>query len=139
MTTIKRLLLISLVVLMGCSKEQTSEPTKILSGSYVSSAFILPDSADRSVDVQSSGGSIQLLLTEKNEYSATLIIPTSVSTIIGSGITKSYSGAFSFIGDTVKLDSSGFIVNAMKWNEVANSIESVSPARGGISFVLKKK
>ena len=82
MTTIKKSFLISMVVLLGCPKEQTSEPAKSLAGNYVSIAFILPDSADRSVDVQASGGSIQMTLTDNSTYSATVNIPHSVSTVM---------------------------------------------------------
>ena len=99
----------------------------------------MPDAADRSVDVQAAGGSVQMTLTDKNEYSATLNIPQNVSTVIGSGITKTYSGVFSLANDTIQLDSSGFIVSQLKWDQGNNLLESISPARGTISFVLKKE
>jgi hypothetical protein len=139
MNTIHKLLLIGLILLLGCSKEQTSEPAKPLTGNYVSNTFTMPDAADRSVDVQAAGGSVQMTLTDKNEYSATLNIPQNVSTVIGSGITKTYSGVFSLANDTIQLDSSGFIVSQLKWDQGNNLLESISPARGTISFVLKKE
>jgi hypothetical protein len=140
MTTVKKMLLIGMFFFLGCSKEQTSEPTNDdLAGYYVSNTFTLPDAADRSIDVQAAGGFIQMTLTEKNEYSSTVNIPQSVPTVIGSGITKTYSGVFSLANDTIKLDSSGFIISAMKWSEGNNSLESISPVRGAISFVLQKK
>lgn len=46
-----------------------------------------------------------MALTNKNEYSATLTVPQSVSTVIGFGVTKTYAGVFSLANDTVKLNS----------------------------------
>lgn len=138
MATINKLLLISMLVFCGCSKEQTSEPAKSLSGNYISNTFTLPDAGDRSVDVQAAGGSVQMTLTENNTYSATVNIPQSVSTVMGSGI-KTYSGVFALANDTIKIDSSSFIVSTMKWNEGSNTIESIFPARGGAIFILQKK
>lgn len=138
MATIKKAILIGMVVFCGCSKEQSSEPVRSLSGIYVSNTFTLPDAADRSVDIQAAGGSVQMTLAENNTYSAIVNIPQSVSTIMGSGITT-YSGIFSLANDTVKIDSATFIVARMKWNESSNSIESISPVRGGTSFILQKK
>ena len=139
MTTTNTLFLISFIVLWGCSKEHSSEPTNSLSDEYRSDSFTLPDAADRAIDVQAAGGSIQMTLTDKNEYRALLTIPQNVSTVIGSGVSKTYSGEFTLANDTVTFDSSGFIVSAIKWNEGSNSLESISPARGAISFTLKKE
>jgi|GEM_PF-5352949 hypothetical protein len=139
MTTINKLLLIGIVLLSGCSKENSTEPANSLAGNYNSSSFILPDAADRSVDVQASGGSVNITFTNKNEYTAKVIIPQSVSTIMGSGITKTYTGSYVISNDTVKLSQSGFIINSMKWHESGKSVEALSPARGGLSFVLQKQ
>jgi hypothetical protein len=126
-------------ILEGCSKEQTSEPTKSIAGTYASSSLTISDAADQAVDVQSAGGSIQMTLTDRYEYTATLTIPQNISTTLGSGITETYSGVFSLVHDTITFDTAGFIVCAMEWDEGNNSLTSISPARGTTSFLLKKK
>jgi len=138
MITINKLFLIGIVVFLGCSKEQTSEPTKNLAGNYISNSFSEPNSVDGMVDVQSSGGSVQMTLTENNTYSATVNIPQSVSTVQGSGITT-YSGVYSLANDTITMNPAAFSVTRMKWIEGSYSLESISPARGGTFFILQRK
>jgi hypothetical protein len=138
MTTIIRLWFIGMVVFLGCSKEQTTEPIKSLAGNYSSNVFILPDPADRPVDVQAAGGSVQISLTQNNTFNATVSIPQGVSTIMSSG-TTTYSGVFSIANDTLIIDPYSFIVTIIKWNKENNSLDGYSPARGGTHVILQKK
>jgi hypothetical protein len=125
-----------MVMFLGCSKERTTEPANSLSGTYISNAFDMPDPADRPVDVQAAGGFIQMTFTN-NTFGAIVSIPQSLSTVMGSGVTT-YSGMFSLVNDTIKIDPASFIVTRMKWDEGSNSIESI-PMRWGTNFVLQKK
>jgi hypothetical protein len=137
MTAIHRLLLVSVVVLPGCLTEHVSEPANRLKGDYVSTAFDVPGPNDAPVDVQAAGGSIQMTLRMDNSFSATVIIPQSVSTVMGSGITQTYSGVYSLANDTLRIDPSTFIVGAMVWDEGSSSLTGISAARWGTHFTLK--
>ncbi len=138
MTRIHRLLLVSAVVLPGCLTEHPAEPANKLIGDYVSTAFVVAGPNDAPVDVQAAGGSLQMTLRIDNSFSATVIIPQGVSTIMGSGITQSYSGVYALAGDTLRIDPSGFIVGGMIWDEGSSSLTAISAPRGGTQFTLKK-
>jgi len=90
MTPIYRLMLASVVVLSGCSTEHSSEPANKLIGYYVSADFSVAAPAMRLL-MSSGRGSIQMTLRTDNSFSATIIIPQGVSTILGSGSTTAYS------------------------------------------------
>ena len=136
MTIFCRLLLLCTIMLGACTSEHPSQPTGQLAGKYASTAFTLLDPADRPIDVQASGGSVVVSFVPGNAFTATVNVPQGVSSTMGSGSTA-YLGTYSLANDTIRL--SGFIVDALKWNPATNSIEAISPARGGISFVLIKK
>ena len=138
MTAIHRLLLAGVVVLPGCLTEHASEPANKLIGDYVSTAFDVPGPTDAPVDVQAAGGSIQMTLRIDNSFSATVNIPQSVSTIMGSGITHTYSGVYSLASDTLRIDPSTFIVGGMVWDEGSSSLTGISTARWGPHFTLKQ-
>ena len=132
------LLLAGAVVLSGCSTDHASEPADRLVGDYVSTAFVAAGPGDAPVDVQAAGGLIQMALRIDNSFSATVVIPGGVSTIIGSGVTRTYSGVYSLAGDTLKIDPSTFIVGGMKWDEPNRSLAAISSPRGGTHFILNK-
>jgi hypothetical protein len=139
MTAIFRLLLVSVVVLSGCSTEHASEPANRLIGNYRSTAFDVAGPNDAPVDVQAAGGSLRMTLRMDNSFSATVIIPQGVRTVIGSGTTNTYSGVFSLANDSLGIDPSSFIVGGMKWDEASSTLTAISPPRGGIHFILKKQ
>ena len=138
MTAIHRLLLASVVALPGCVTEHASEPANRLIGDYVSTAFDVPGPNDAPVDVQAAGGSIQMTLRIDNSFSATVTIPQSVSTVMGSGITQSYAGVYSLANDTLRIDPATFIVGGMAWDEGSSSLTGISTARWGPHFTLKQ-
>jgi hypothetical protein len=139
MTAIYRLLLVIVVVVLGCSTEHVSGPENRLIGDYVSTAFEVAGPNDAPVDVQAAGGSIQMTLRIDNSFTATVIIPQGVSTVMGSGTTNAYSGVFSLSSDTLRIDPSTFIVGGMKWDEGSSSLTSISPLRSGMHFTLHKQ
>jgi hypothetical protein len=138
MTAIYRLLLVSAVVLPGCWTEHPSEPANRLIGDYVSTAFNVAGPNDAPVDVQAAGGSLQMTIRIDNSFSATVIIPQGVSTVIGSGTTNTYSGVFSLANDTLRINPSSFIVGGMIWDEGSSSLTATTSPRGGTHLTLKK-
>ena len=138
MTPIYHLMLASVVVLSGCSTEHSSEPANKLIGYYVSTDFSVAGPSDAPVDVEAAGGAIQMTLRTDNSFSATIIIPQGVSTILGSGSTTAYSGLYSLTRDTLRIDPSTFIVGGMIWDEGNNSLTAISPPRWGMHITLQK-
>jgi hypothetical protein len=62
MTIINKQLLMGVVVFLGCRKEQPTEPTRTLTGRYISTTFVPSGPAYKPVDVQAAGGSVHMTL-----------------------------------------------------------------------------
>ncbi|MBA4311996.1 MAG: hypothetical protein C0417_05140 [Chlorobiaceae bacterium] len=124
------LILLAVVLLAGCKKEQPTEPAKSVIGFYESSRFIEPGSTDGGVDIQSSGGYFQLGLNENNDFTAELFIPKKISSNYPKGISK-YSGKYVVSSDTIKFISIDFILENIQWKKGSGQLETFEvPMRG---------
>ena len=129
------LILLAIVLLFGCKKEQPTEPVKSVSGYYESSRFIETGSADGGVDIQSSGGYFQLGLNENNDFTAELYIPEKVLSNYPKGISK-YSGKYFINDDTVKFTSSNFILENIQWKKESGQLETFDVSLRGQPFKI---
>jgi uncharacterized lipoprotein YajG len=138
-----KIIILSLILLAGCSKNQsTIQPidpaVSGLTGNYTSVSFTAPDPADLPIDVQAGGGSVQISLNENKEYTAVILVPKGVMWEGDPGDTLKYTGAFSLSNDTIKLNSFHPGVYKIKWDHENNSLKSVNETRWTIQFSLKK-
>jgi hypothetical protein len=79
-----------------------------------------------------------MTLRTDNSFSATVVIPQGISTILGSGSTTAYSGFYFLANDTLRIDPSTFIIGGMIWGEGNSSLTAISPPRWGMHIILQK-
>ena len=130
MYTLKKYLLLLLFLLIGCNNEQPTAPNQDLFGLYKSSTFIEPGPKDGGVDIQSSGGYLNISLKDNYEFSAELFIPDSINSSYAEGLWN-YEGKYSLKSDTVEFNAHSFIVKYLSWDKQSKQLESYEvPSRG---------
>ncbi len=130
MNSLKIFALAILIVFIACNKEQSSEPTSELYGTYESNRFIEPGSADGGVDILSSGGYLRIALDDNSKFQSELFIPQGVASNYPKGHT-SYDGSFSIKDHTVIFDSANFFLDSIRWEPQNKKLETFEvPPRG---------
>ena len=126
----KKYLLLLLFLFVGCNGEQPTETNQELFGLYKSSTFIEPGSSDGGVDIQSSGGYLNITLNDNYEFTAELYIPVSINSNYAEGLWN-YEGKYSLKADTLEFTAQYFIAKYLRWNKQSKHLESFEvPPRG---------
>ncbi|MFH1527923.1 MAG: hypothetical protein ABIG69_14930 [Bacteroidota bacterium] len=130
MYSLKKYLLLLPFLFVGCNNEQPIEPYQDLFGLYKSSAFIEPGSLDGGVNIQLSGGYLNITLRNNYEFTAELFIPDSINSNYGKGFWN-YEGNYSLKSDTIEFTSQSFIIKYINWDKQNKQLESFEvPPRG---------
>lgn len=130
MQLLKFFLFLLLVIFSGCTDEKPTEPNQNLFGLYKSSTFIEPGSLDAGVDIQQSGGYINIILKENYEFMAEIFIPDSISSNYAEGLSN-YEGNYSLKSDTLEFVAQSFILSFLNWHKEINQLQSFdAPPRG---------
>lgn len=126
----KKYFLLLPLLYVGCSNEQPTETYQDLIGLYKSFTFIEPGSSDGGVDIQSSGGYLDIILKDNYKFTAELFIPDSINSNYGEGLWN-YEGTYSIKSDTLEFNAQYFIIKYLNWDRQSKKLESFEvPPRG---------
>ena len=130
-----KLLLLLLIFVFGCEKENTVDPAEGINGIFRSTSFIEAGAHDGGVDIHAAGGYVIIEFENNFHFTAEIYIPDSTEANFAPGKIL-YEGKYTFKNDSIIFNESEFFIDHLVFTIDDIELKYEQTGRGFMEIVL---